>query len=240
MSLPFLDCNPSLFLASSQPFSRRLHTLSFSFSQTSNMSLPFLDCNPSLFLASSQPVCRRGHNRLHIFCWYSNMGQVLGRLQGKLWRQKQVRQITERVFDRIKNDSGRANLKFEDLYIAVLLVFNDINKLLPGPHFDPPSKEHVRTMIQICDLNLDGEIDLEEFVAFIQQLTTETFIAVSQGLIITLLVVPIIAVATKNAIESVPGCGKMVKKLPYSIYAFLVTLAVVFIQRLIFSCLDSK
>ncbi|XP_040999783.1 uncharacterized protein LOC121245926 [Juglans microcarpa x Juglans regia] len=165
------------------------------------------------------------------------MGLVLGRLQGKPWRLKQVRQITDRVFDRIKNDSGRANLNFEDLYIAVLLVFNDVNKRLPGPHFDPPSKEQVRTMMQICDLNLDGEIDREEFVGFILQLTTETLFAVSHGLILTLLVAPSIAVATKNATEGVPGFGKMVKKLPNSVYASLVTLAVVLFQQ---SCLDSK
>ncbi|KAG2725409.1 hypothetical protein I3843_01G064600 [Carya illinoinensis] len=165
------------------------------------------------------------------------MGQVLGRLQGKLWRQKIVRQITDRVFDRIKNDSGSANLKFEDLYIAVLLVFNDINKRLPGPHFDPPSKEHVKTIIQICDLNLDGEIDREEFVGFILQLTTETLMVVSQGLMLTLVMAPTIAVATKNATEGVPGFGKMVKKLPNPVYASLVTLAVMLFQQ---SCLHSK
>jgi hypothetical protein len=34
-----------------------------------------------------------------------------------------VRKITDKVFDRLKNQSGTANLKFEDLYIAVLLVY---------------------------------------------------------------------------------------------------------------------
>ena len=42
---------------------------------------------------------------------------------GKQWRQEQVRKITDKVFDRLKNQSGTANLKFEDLYIAVLLVY---------------------------------------------------------------------------------------------------------------------
>ncbi len=73
------------------------------------------------------------------------MGQILDRLQGtqfgisvnfygfefshwfgcagKQWRQEQVRKITDKVFDRLKNQSGTANLKFEDLYIAVLLVY---------------------------------------------------------------------------------------------------------------------
>jgi hypothetical protein len=34
-----------------------------------------------------------------------------------------VRKITDRVFNRLTNESGKAKLTFEDLYIAVLLVY---------------------------------------------------------------------------------------------------------------------
>ncbi|KAF3447567.1 hypothetical protein FNV43_RR12754 [Rhamnella rubrinervis] len=159
------------------------------------------------------------------------MGQVLDRFQGKQWRQKQIRIITDKVFDRVKNQSGKASLAFEDLYIAVLLVYNDINKRLPGPHFDPPTKEDVIAMVQDCDINLDGEIDREEFVKFIMQLTADAFVVVSQGLILTLVVAPTVAMATKKATEGVPGVGKIVQRLPNSIYASLVTLAVVLFQK---------
>ncbi|XP_022744749.1 uncharacterized protein LOC111295507 [Durio zibethinus] len=158
------------------------------------------------------------------------MGQVLDKFHGKEWRKKQIMKISDKVFEHIKNQSGRATLTFEDLYIAVLLVYNDINKRLPGPHFDPPSKEEVRSLMQECDLNLDGEIDNEEFLKFIQKLTTDTFIVVSQGLIVTLVVAPTVALATKKATEGVPGVGKVVQKLPNSIYASLVTLAIVWFQ----------
>lgn len=79
-------------------------------------------------------------------------------------------------------------------------------------------------------MNLDGEIDHEEFVKFIQKLTGDTFSVVSQGLIISLVVAPTVALATKRATEGVPGVGKVVQKLPNSIYASLVTIAVVAIQ----------
>ncbi|XP_021282532.1 uncharacterized protein LOC110415261 [Herrania umbratica] len=158
------------------------------------------------------------------------MGQVLDKFHGKEWRKKQIRKISDKVFERIQNQSGRATLTFEDLYISILLVYNDINKRLPGPHFDPPSKEQVRSMMQEYDFNLDGEIDREEFVKFIQRLTTDTFIVVSQGLIVTLVVAPTVAMATKKATEGVPGVGKVVQKLPNSIYASLVTLAIVWFQ----------
>uniref|UniRef100_A0A7N2LG38 EF-hand domain-containing protein n=1 Tax=Quercus lobata TaxID=97700 RepID=A0A7N2LG38_QUELO len=85
--------------------------------------------------------------------------------------------------------------------------------------------------LEDCDLNLDGEIDHEEFVKFIQQLTAETLIAVSQGLIVSLVVAPTVAMATKRATEGVPGVGKVVQRLPNSVYASLVTIAVVFIQQ---------
>ncbi|MEI4872899.1 hypothetical protein Q8G47_29690, partial [Klebsiella pneumoniae] len=69
-------------------------------------------------------------------------------------------------------------MTFEDLYIAVLLVYNDINKRLPGPHFDPPSKEQVRSLMLDCDINLDGELNRDEFVKFIKHLTANTFVTV--------------------------------------------------------------
>ncbi|CAI9103343.1 OLC1v1001806C1 [Oldenlandia corymbosa var. corymbosa] len=159
------------------------------------------------------------------------MGQVLDKIQGKDWRQRQIHKISDKVYDRFKNDTGRANLTFEDLYIAVLLVFNDINKRLPGPHFDPPSKEDVKAIIEECDINLDGELDREEFVKFVQRLTKDTFITVSQGLIITLAIAPAVALMTKRSTEGVPGIGKVVQKVPNSVYASLVTLVVVALQK---------
>ncbi len=66
---------------------------------------------------------------------------------------------------------------------------------------------------------------------FIEELTTHTLIAVSQGLILTLVVAPAIAMATKKATEGVPGVGKVVQKIPNSIYASLVTLALVLFQK---------
>ncbi|CAL5380855.1 unnamed protein product [Camellia sinensis] len=164
------------------------------------------------------------------------MGQVLDKIQGKEWRRRQIRKITDKVYDHFKNDSGSAHLTFADLYIAVLLVYNDINKCLPGPHFDPPSKEDVRTMIKDYDYNHDGRLDREEFAKFIQQLTADTIITVSQGLIITLAVAPTVAILTKRATEGVPGVGKVVQRLPNSVYASIVTLAVVVVQKSVCRC----
>jgi hypothetical protein len=81
-------------------------------------------------------------------------------------------------------------------------------------------------------MNLDGAIDHDEFCDFIQKMTADTFTVVSQKLIITLVVAPSVAMATKRATEGVPGIGKVVQKLPNAIYAPLVTLAVVWFQKM--------
>ncbi|KAH0728664.1 hypothetical protein KY290_003573 [Solanum tuberosum] len=109
----------------------------------------------------------------------------------------------------------------------------DINKCLPGPHFDPPTKHQVRALMQECDINTDGELDRQELVKFIRKLTKDTFIMVSQGLLITLAVAPTIAVLTKRSTEGVPHVGKVVQKMPNSVYASLVTLAVVLFQQVV-------
>ncbi|KAK1425034.1 hypothetical protein QVD17_20377 [Tagetes erecta] len=159
------------------------------------------------------------------------MGQILEKLQGKQWREKKIRNISDKVFDYYKNDSGTANMTFEDLYIAVLLVYNDINKRLPGPHFDPPKKEQIRTLMKECDMDLDGGLNREEFEEFVKRLTADTFVYVTQGLIITLAVAPAVAIATKRTTEGVPGVGKVVQKLPTSVYASLITLGIMLVQK---------
>ncbi|KAJ4721432.1 Calcium-binding EF hand family protein [Melia azedarach] len=155
------------------------------------------------------------------------MGQIFDKLNGKQWRQKQIRLIAAKVYDLIKIESAAVDLTFPELYVAVFRVYNDINKYLPGPHLDPPSEERVRAMMEECDLNLDRVLDREEFVKFIELLTADTIVVVSRGLIMALVVAPILAIATKKATEGVPGVGMVVQKLPNSIYASLVTLAVV-------------
>ncbi|KAK9120385.1 hypothetical protein Syun_018002 [Stephania yunnanensis] len=163
------------------------------------------------------------------------MGQILGSIQskfeGKDWRDRQLRKITDKVFDHFQDDTGKVNMTFRDLYIAVLLVYNDINKHLPGTHVDPPSKAQIRGLVEKYDINYDGELNRDEFAGVLKKLTADTFTVVSQRLIISLIAAPTVALLTKRATEGVPGVGKVVQKLPRSVYASLFTLAVVLIQK---------
>ncbi|KAL9690374.1 hypothetical protein QQ045_010772 [Rhodiola kirilowii] len=68
----------------------------------------------------------------------------------KQWRDRQIRKITDKVYYRFKQQqTGSGGLTFEDIYIAVLLVYNDMNKYLPGPHFDPPSRAEVKDTMEV-------------------------------------------------------------------------------------------
>ncbi|KAF6146240.1 hypothetical protein GIB67_011712 [Kingdonia uniflora] len=154
-----------------------------------------------------------------------------GERLGKEWKCRQLKKISNKVFDRLKDLSGKANLTFEELYIAVLLVYNGLNKHLPGPHFDPPTKVELKAMMETYDLNLDGELDREEFECFIQKLTADTLFLVSQNLIITMFAAPTIALLTKRATEGVPGVGRVIQKIPNAIYASIITLGIMFFQN---------
>ncbi|KAK4269954.1 hypothetical protein QN277_023046 [Acacia crassicarpa] len=160
------------------------------------------------------------------------MGQVLDRFQDKKWRESKMRKITDKAFEGLQSKEETAPLRIEDLYIAVLLVYNDINKHLPGPHFDPPSRDRVEQVMKECDVNPDGKIDREEFHEFIKKMTEDTFTRISQGLIVTLIVTPMVALATMRALEGLPGSiGKIAQKVPKSLYVSLVTLAIVALRN---------
>ena len=166
------------------------------------------------------------------------MGQAWASLQDKLqgrhWKARQVRKITDKVFDRLTEDTRKREkeaLTFDELYIAVLCVYNDINKYLPGPHYDPPSKEKLKALMDESDINLDGLLDREEFAEFIRKLTSESLCAISFKLLVTLVAAPALALATKRATEGVPGVGKVVHRVPNAIYASAITLAAVLVQR---------
>ncbi|KAJ4759031.1 Calcium-binding EF hand family protein [Rhynchospora pubera] len=166
------------------------------------------------------------------------MGQILGaiqdKFQGRQWRERQVRKITDKVYDRFKDAPGKSTdegLTFEDVYIAVLEIYNDINKYLPGPHHDPPSKEKLQLMIDEYDFDLNNRLDREEFAEFIRKLTADSLSNISLKLAISFVAAPLIALMTKRATERVPGLGPVVQRLPNSIYASIIAVGVVLAQR---------
>ncbi|RRT60862.1 hypothetical protein B296_00040331, partial [Ensete ventricosum] len=56
---------------------------------------------------------------------YQSVAEPVNLCIGKQWKEKQIRKITDRAFDHIRDESSdsRDGLTFEDVYIAVLCVF---------------------------------------------------------------------------------------------------------------------
>lgn len=85
--------------------------------------------------------------------------------------------------------------------------------------------------LQSYDVNLDGQLNREEFEGFIQELSKEALTIISRNVILALIVAPTVALVTKRATEGVPGVGKVVQRIPNSIYATIITLGVVMLQN---------
>ncbi|URE17067.1 EF hand family protein [Musa troglodytarum] len=168
---------------------------------------------------------------------HCTMGQLFSSIRGKFqrvgngWRETQLRKIADEAFDRIRTDSHDDRLTFQDLYIAVLYAYNDINKFLPGPHNDPPSKEKLKAMMEEYDINLDGLLDREEFAELMRKLTADTVMSVGQNILIGLVLVPTVALLAKRATEGVPVVGKVAQRTPNFVYASIVALGVVLVQK---------
>ncbi|XP_022641781.1 vegetative cell wall protein gp1-like isoform X1 [Vigna radiata var. radiata] len=119
-----------------------------------------------------------------------------------------------------KEKSGLYFLEFDDQSIILLRQYHDTHA--------PFSTAMAQTK---CDINLDGDIEREEFFDFMLQMTADTFTVVSQKLVVTMVVASTVAVATKKATEGVPGVGKVVKKIPNSVCASLAIIAAVWFKK---------
>ncbi|KAI5068285.1 hypothetical protein GOP47_0016630 [Adiantum capillus-veneris] len=144
------------------------------------------------------------------------MGQAPG-------KEEHIRRITDRVFEYFAQKAATGKLSFPDLYTAVLLVYNDLNKHFPRPHYDPPSREEVHALFEKFDKNADNELSKEEFALFMEKFTSEFIGRVSKAFFIFSIIAPALAFFAKQATEGLPRIGKFVQQIPTPIYASLVT-----------------
>ncbi|MCO5574527.1 hypothetical protein L7F22_028313 [Adiantum nelumboides] len=142
------------------------------------------------------------------------------------------RHISDRVFDRFVPKSGTGKLSFPDLYTAVLLVYNDFNKNVPGPHLEPPTREEVHALFQKFDKNKDNELSREEFALLMEKFTSKLVEKAGKTFLIFCIIAPALAFLAKGAIEGLPGIGEYARKIPTPIYASIVTALVILVQSL--------
>ncbi|CAM6025565.1 unnamed protein product [Sphagnum balticum] len=143
-------------------------------------------------------------------------------------KNPQVKKIVDRVWDRFTSVSDSQKLGLQDLYCAILLVYNDINKKLPGPFNDPPTREEVEEYLETFDRNEDGMLDRTEFAAFLEKFTKNVSARVSANILIFSIVIPTIVVWSRPGAESLPLVGPIVRRAPNPVYSAVMTTLIVF------------
>ncbi|KAJ7569661.1 hypothetical protein O6H91_01G087700 [Diphasiastrum complanatum] len=155
------------------------------------------------------------------------MGQISSRDRDN----RQLQRIIDHAFEYFTAHNGKDYLTFQELYTAILLVYNDVNKYFPGPHYDPPTREQVQEMLKTFDTNQNGLLDRSEFNLFVKKFTANVASRISKNILIFSILAPGLAVFTKRATEKVPGVGPVVCKVPSAVYASLITTVIAVVGK---------
>ncbi|XP_057861492.1 uncharacterized protein LOC131069963 [Cryptomeria japonica] len=172
------------------------------------------------------------------------MGQAWGNLQSTFKSkipEEKVRAIIDHIFDRaIKDAKDRAKSKdpsspqiekntltFDEMHSAIVQVFQELNKNIPGAKYAPPTKDQVAEMLKNFDTNEDKQIDREEFSKFVQKFTVDLVRIYAKELLIMTVAIPAAALVTKRATRGVPFLGNLVAKIPTTVFVAGVTSAAV-------------
>eukprot|EP00270_Netrium_digitus_P004081 TRINITY_DN14958_c0_g1_i3.p2 TRINITY_DN14958_c0_g1~~TRINITY_DN14958_c0_g1_i3.p2 ORF type:complete len:212 (+),score=31.35 TRINITY_DN14958_c0_g1_i3:238-873(+) len=87
------------------------------------------------------------------------MGNLIGKLFGGQKERSSVKRAVDKVFyelagmdssdDSVETaDSNSKTISLLELYVGVLLVYNEVNKSTPGSHLEPPSRVEVQKLLQ--------------------------------------------------------------------------------------------
>lgn len=106
--------------------------------------------------------------------------------------KNRMNRFVDKIYDRIASLDGSDGIDASELYVGILLLFNDINKYSPGKWVNPPTREEVYKMLETFDTNKDGTLSREEFKAFCKMYLPEVTKKVMRDLIISFVVTPLI------------------------------------------------
>ncbi|XP_078162874.1 uncharacterized protein LOC144558040 [Carex rostrata] len=142
-----------------------------------------------------------------------------------------VEMICKEVFEEYsEKDTGK--MKAEKLHVAILRVYNSVNKQLLNPHKEPPSKEKVEKKVETVFENKE-DIDLEEFQNLIMEwIRKDLNVVLVNRAVLAFLAAPALAMATKRATKEVPHVGKAVQKVPTPVLFSLFSVGLVLLQDL--------
>ncbi|KAG0592711.1 hypothetical protein KC19_1G275300 [Ceratodon purpureus] len=152
---------------------------------------------------------------------------MMGNLQTKEQYNAQVRVAVDRIWEKVVSATDEGRIGLQDLYCAILLVYNELNKRLPGPWNEPPSKKEVEAMFEQFDKDNDGKLEKEEFAAFLQGFTKKETTRITTNILLFSFLIPLLVDGTRQITERIPKVGGVVQIVPQAVFSSVVTTAIV-------------
>eukprot|EP00899_Mesostigma_viride_P027412 jgi/Mesvir1/7856/Mv11790-RA.1 len=140
----------------------------------------------------------------------------MGAGNGKLSESQFTRMTSDVFFKKVDKD-GNNTIDVHEMYDAVLMVYNELNKRLTHAPQMPPSRAAVEEMMKKCDIDQNGKLDRREFQAFIRHFVNDFFARITRSVIIWGISTPAVAIAVKKAAEQVPALKPVFEKIPISL-----------------------
>ncbi|XP_042466771.1 uncharacterized protein LOC122049452 [Zingiber officinale] len=148
---------------------------------------------------------------------------MLRRLKERFQGKSHLKEICSEVFAQY---ASQDLLPLGNLQVAVLRVYNSLNKNMLGPHKEPPSNSDIEEKTK--KLNDKGGIREDEFYNLMEEWTKKDLrIYMAHKLVLSLMAAPSLTLATKR----VPKIGHVFEKTPTPILFSVYSIGLLLSQR---------
>ncbi|ERN00213.1 uncharacterized protein LOC18428260 [Amborella trichopoda] len=137
----------------------------------------------------------------------------------KGWRS--MPDYSNKIYNKILNEA-KTGVEFEEVHIAVLEIINQFNKVMPGTHFDPPSRKVVQEFYKSIFEPAEKKDKKERLKEFIRAHLNVTRASSKSNYLIGLSV-PYLSLLGKRAAQKVPQVS-MVSVVPDVVFVPFATL----------------
>jgi hypothetical protein len=109
--------------------------------------------------------------------------------------------MANEAFDECDMDNNGA-ISASEMYVGVLVLYDQINRIPWGGRKPPPKREHVLKVMAKYDFNGSGELNREEFICLCQDLSANIVVDVSKRIWLILIIFPMLAMPIKRGLEA--------------------------------------
>jgi hypothetical protein len=122
-------------------------------------------------------------------------------LSSKFMESELFLDLASEAFDECDLD-GTGTISAAELYVGILVLYDQINRIPWGGRKPPPKREHVFKVLGKYDFNGSGELNREEFICLCQDLSANIVVDVSKRIWLILIIFPMLAMPIKRGLEA--------------------------------------